>query len=370
VKMQIEKLRRPCMACVDLVFAELKRIGAQSETTEIARFGKFRAALNETVTSMLKRHLEPCRTFVNEVIDIELAYVNTNHPDFISMDDVFTERANHHSQADMYKHIGTEEDNEEEAHRQQQQQEQARNRRRANKGKHAQRSQAPQSQQQTAPANARPAPSPPQNVPQSQQSASGNNGKGGWFGFGGGGRGNNGKGSKEAGNANTNPFAEAKQNQSAQSSSAAQQQQQQQQHLQHQQRAQRKSSSQQHRRSSLIGSSSASSLGSSNATQREQLELLVIKRFIRSYFGIVKKNIADLVPKSIMFMLVNKSKQRLQQDLALALYKEDQFASLLSESPEIARKRKAAQDLLSILQKALQIISDVNDYRIDGMRGD
>merc|ERR1712060_441340 len=102
----------------------------------------------------------------------------------------------------------------------------------------------------------------------------------------------------------------------------------------------------------------------SNATQREQLELLVIKRFIRSYFGIVKKNIADLVPKSIMFMLVNKSKQRLQQDLALALYKEDQFESLLSENPEIARKRKAANDLLKILQKALQIISEVNDYRI------
>lgn len=359
VKMQIEKLRRPCMQCVDLVFAELKRIGAQSETTEIARFGKFRAALNDTVTSMLKRHLEPCRTFVNEVIDIELAYVNTNHPDFISMDDVFTERANHHSQAEMYKHIGNSEDDAEEHYAQ----EQARSKRRANKGKHAQRAQQPQ--QQTAPANARPAPSQSQSA-QQQPPASGNNGKGGWFGFGGGGRGRGAQqNSKEAANANTNPFAESKQSQSAQSQS-----QQSQQHLQQQQqqqRAQRKSSSQQHRRSSLAGSSS---LSNSNATQREQLELLVIKRFIRSYFGIVKKNIADLVPKSIMFMLVNKSKQRLQQDLALALYKEDQFASLLSESPEIARKRKAAQDLLAILQKALQIISDVNDYRIDGMRGD
>merc|ERR1719245_1890822 len=105
VKMQIEKLRRPCMQCVDLVFAELKRIGAQSETTEIARFSKFRKALNDCVMSMLKRHLEPCRKFVNEVIDIELAYVNTNHPDFISMDDVFTERANHHSQADVYQQV-------------------------------------------------------------------------------------------------------------------------------------------------------------------------------------------------------------------------------------------------------------------------
>merc|ERR1712174_129912 len=71
------------MQCVDLVFAEL----------------------NDTVNAMLKRHLEPCRKFVNEVIDIELAYVNTNHPDFISMDDVFTERANHHSQAEMYQQV-------------------------------------------------------------------------------------------------------------------------------------------------------------------------------------------------------------------------------------------------------------------------
>lgn len=102
-----------------------------------------------------------------------------------------------------------------------------------------------------------------------------------------------------------------------------------------------------------------------DATQREQLELLVIKRFIRSYFEIVKKNIADLVPKSIMFMLVNQSKQRLQQDLALALYKEEEFERLLSEDPEIAQKRKSAQELLNILKKALDIINEVRDYKLD-----
>merc|ERR1712045_833508 len=90
--------------------AELKRIAAQSETNEIARFSKFRKALNDCVMSMLKRHLDPSRMFVNQVIDIELAYVNTNHPDFISMDDVFTERANHHSQNELYKQIGCKSD--------------------------------------------------------------------------------------------------------------------------------------------------------------------------------------------------------------------------------------------------------------------
>merc|ERR1712244_6608 len=50
--------------------------------------------------------------FVNQVIDIELAYINTNHPDFISMDDVFTERANHHSQNEMYQQISHQSDDE------------------------------------------------------------------------------------------------------------------------------------------------------------------------------------------------------------------------------------------------------------------
>ena len=88
-KIQIEKLRRPCIQCVNVVLAF-----APSETTEIAPFGKFR----RRSTTMLKRHLKPCRLFVNEVIDIELAY----HPDFTErayVDDVFTERANHHSHA-------------------------------------------------------------------------------------------------------------------------------------------------------------------------------------------------------------------------------------------------------------------------------
>lgn len=85
VKMQIEKLRKPCINCVEMVYEELKRIGGQCETPEIARFTQFRLALNQCVTRMLKRHLEPCRQFVDQLINIELAYVNTNHPDFICM---------------------------------------------------------------------------------------------------------------------------------------------------------------------------------------------------------------------------------------------------------------------------------------------
>jgi len=104
-------------------------------------------------------------------------------------------------------------------------------------------------------------------------------------------------------------------------------------------------------------------LQNKNATQREKFELSVIKKFIESYFKIVKKNVGDTVPKSIMALLINLSKERLQQDLALVLYKEERFEDLLSENPEIAQKRTQANELLSVLRNALDIINEVGDSK-------
>lgn len=38
------------------------------------------------------------------------------------------------------------------------------------------------------------------------------------------------------------------------------------------------------------------------------METIIIQNLIQSYFAIVKKNVADLVPKTIMAFLVNESK--------------------------------------------------------------
>ena len=43
----------------------------------------------------------------------------------------------------------------------------------------------------------------------------------------------------------------------------------------------------------------------SNENSRMVMETLMIQNLIQSYFAIVKKNIADLVPKTIMAFLVN-----------------------------------------------------------------
>lgn len=51
------------------------------------------------------------------------------------------------------------------------------------------------------------------------------------------------------------------------------------------------------------------------------METIIIQNLIQSYYAIVKKNIADVVPKTIMAFLVNESKQIAQRELVSEIYK-------------------------------------------------
>lgn len=51
-----------------------------------------------------------------------------------------------------------------------------------------------------------------------------------------------------------------------------------------------------------------SKMRATNENSRIVMETLMIQNLIQSYFAIVKKNIADLVPKTIMAFLINESK--------------------------------------------------------------
>lgn len=94
---------------------------------------------------------------------------------------------------------------------------------------------------------------------------------------------------------------------------------------------------------------------------REQRDCEVIERLIKSYFLIVRKNIQDCVPKAIMHFLVNYVKDNLQSELVTHLYKHEQFNDLLMESELIAVRRREAYEMLKALQKASQIISEIRE---------
>lgn len=63
---------------------------------------------------------------------------------------------------------------------------------------------------------------------------------------------------------------------------------------------------------------------------------------------IVRKTIQDAVPKAIMHFLVNHVKDNLQSELVSQLYKHEMLEGLLSESEQIALRRKEAAEMLDV----------------------
>lgn len=99
-------------------------------------------------------------------------------------------------------------------------------------------------------------------------------------------------------------------------------------------------------------------------SSREVMETCIIKNLISSYFQVVKKNISDLVPKTIMCFLVNESKRMAETEMINQLYKSSELDLLLQEDPYIARKRKQAKDSLINLKKSLEVLSEIKDLKL------
>lgn len=53
---------------------------------------------------------------------------------------------------------------------------------------------------------------------------------------------------------------------------------------------------------------------------RSSMEIKIIKNLISSYFDIVRKNMNDIVPKTVIAFLVNKTKNQAQRELVSQLY--------------------------------------------------
>lgn len=94
-------------------------------------------------------------------------------------------------------------------------------------------------------------------------------------------------------------------------------------------------------------------------TEREQMETELIRRLISSYFNIVRETIQDQVPKAVMHFLVNFSKDAVQNRLVTELYKEEFFGDLLYEDDAIKAEREKCERLLKTYREAAKIIGEV-----------
>jgi dynamin 1-like protein len=83
VKPQIKMLEIPSQRCVELVYEELIKICHTCGSTELSRFPRLQGKLIEVVSDLLRERLGPASSYVESLISIQRAYINTNHPNFL-----------------------------------------------------------------------------------------------------------------------------------------------------------------------------------------------------------------------------------------------------------------------------------------------
>jgi replication fork clamp-binding protein CrfC len=335
VKRQISRLEEPSLQCVEYVYDELQRIVSQLDSKELMRFANLRDRVVEVVHHMLQKDRVPTRTMIENLIKVELAFINTNHPDFVGGDGAIT--------SILEKMIAQKQDAPGQPNNP------------SNPFQNAPTStttaQSTQKYQQQAPQPKQPAAKPP--MPNGKPYAS------------------TPPGSQGVGDSTTpaqgggflNMFFGGSASKSQDSGggpvgvtySASQPTQ------NYQPRNEYRSASD---RPERLQQMPTSIKAGHDVTDKEKFETELIKSLLVSYFNVVRKNVKDLVPKSIMFFLVTSSKESIQNELVGALYKEELFDELLEESPTISARRKSCAAMIEILRKAHDIINEVRDFSI------
>jgi len=309
-------LLEPSLQCVDAVFEELLRIVSQLESKELIRFGTLREKVVEVVTELLTECRIPTREMISYLISIELAFINTAHPDFVGAEGAINkivDRVTEEKVAQRDKEWAAA--TAAHARAQAEQESQA-------GGKKGAPTPAPRQPSTTVATTGPPqppargasaaggsalAPQQPQPTPSGLPGFSAPN----WAGF------YSGKNSKA--------------------------------------KPKKKTS---------LDSVPMTIKAEGVLSEREVVETELIKSLMESYFNIVRKNTQDTIPKSIMHFLVASSKDKIHNRLVQKLYREDLFEELLGESPEIAARRKNTRETVQVLKRAHEILNEVRDFTI------
>lgn len=390
VKPQIKLLEIPSQRCVELVYEELIKICHTCGSTELTRFPRLQAKLIEVVSDLLRERLGPSSSYVESLISIQRAYINTNHPNFLgaaaAMSNVVTnkqekerkrllqeerERRERKRQKELGSNGADTPEDDEEGEKI----ETLPHRKALTKNG---RSMSPAIRENgtsgiTATMNGMRAGSPPRFNGQSAGGARdsflnyffGKDGAPGGPSMG-----------QSASSANPNLGRHVSQSTEPSFSQSIRRQEERQIHRTPAQqlreddyelgRAQRDYDY----TSPFVGSSAIAYMdraneviqGNSNEpalTDREAMETELIRALISSYFNIVRESIADQVPKAVMHLLVNHSKDVVQNRLVSELYKEDLFEELLYEDDAVKKEREKCEKLLKTYREAAKIVGEV-----------
>ncbi|RLW01785.1 hypothetical protein DV515_00007796 [Chloebia gouldiae] len=279
VKRQIKRLEEPSLRCVELVHEEMQRIiqhCSNYSTQELLRFPKLHDAIVEVVTCLLRRRLPVTNEMVHNLVAIELAYINTKHPDFADACGLMNNNIEEQRRNRLTREL--------------------------------------------------PSAVPRDKNPSVGADAPQESGTGSWRGM-----------------LKPSKAEEVSAEEKFKSAAAL------------------PASPQKGHAVNLLD---VPVPVARKLSAREQRDCEVIERLIKSYFLIVRKNIQDSVPKAVMHFLVNHVKDTLQSELVGQLYKSLLLDDLLTESEDMAQRRKEAADMLKALQRASQIIAEIRETHL------
>ncbi|KAK7363063.1 hypothetical protein VNO77_05192 [Canavalia gladiata] len=309
VHRQVSRLLDPSLQCARFIYDELMKISHRCMVTELQRFPFLRKRMDEVIGNFLREGLEPSETMITHIIEMEMDYINTSHPNFIGGSKAVEAAVQQTKSSRVSLPFSRVKDALE-----------------SDKGPASERSGksgailARHANGVVADQGVRAASDVEKVV------TSGNSGGSSWgFSsiFGGG---DNRLSVKE--NTASKPYAEPVHN--VQSFSTI--------HLREPPPVLRPSES---------------------SSETEAIEITVTKLLLRSYYDIVRKNVEDLVPKAIMHFLVNNTKRELHNVFIEKLYREDLFEEILREPDEVAMKRKRCRELLRAYQQAFRDLDEL-----------
>ncbi|CAD1469302.1 unnamed protein product, partial [Heterotrigona itama] len=302
VKRQIRRLEEPSLRCVELVHEEMQRIIQHCGTEvqqEMLRFPKLHERIVDVVTQLLRRRLPPTNHMVENLVAIELAYINTKHPDF-HKDAALVSSLLKNSNVDHVKH----------------------NRKLPSTNSTSNTVVSNDTNVKSMNNQDEVASFPEQNKDQQGHQMVLSN----WLL-------NN---LMSQGRTDSSSSVDGSPVRNRENSTSP--------HPNQNTVIEIQKASPQQKPVNLLPEVPVQT--SRKLSEREQRDCDVIERLIKSYFYIVRKSIQDSVPKAVMHFLVNYVKDNLQSELVTHLYKSDHAEVLLNESEHVAVRRKEAADML------------------------
>ncbi|KAJ3439937.1 dynamin related protein 1 isoform a [Anaeramoeba flamelloides] len=97
----------------------------------------------------------------------------------------------------------------------------------------------------------------------------------------------------------------------------------------------------------------------------EKVNIIYILESLTNYFQIIKIKILDLIPKAIVFFLINSSKEKLLNVFVTELYKKQNFDSLLAQDQKVIKERLQIKNNISVLNDAKIYLNNLKNQNLN-----